>query len=248
MAAAASGPRRAAPEWDEQIRWRLARGEETALGELYDRFAPLVHGLAGCILDDRKAAQQLTREVFAQLWEHPESFDPAQGSLRSWLGALTRRRALDRLRLLHTDDHELQERAGAARTQYVVESLPDPLRETLAVTYFDGRTYQETAARLGISEQDAKQRIRLGLQLLAGALGRGEGAEIGADWSPDGDAAGYERGDSRGGGAAGSAVARERAGRTEPARPDAGRTGADPACPARAHAERRRTDAAGAST
>ncbi|WP_063838252.1 sigma-70 family RNA polymerase sigma factor [Saccharothrix sp. ST-888] len=246
MAAAASSPRRTAPEWDEQIRWRLARGEETALGELYDRFAPLVHGLAGCILEDRKAAQQLTREVFAHLWEHPESFDPAQGSLRSWLGALTRRRALDRLRLLHTDDRELQARAGAARTQYVVESLPDPLRETLAVTYFDGRTYQETALRLGISEQDAKQRIRLGLQLLAGALGRddGEGAsegdseETGAGRSADGSS----------GGVPGSAVARERAGRTEPVGPDAGRTGAEPACPVRAHAERRRTDAAGAST
>ncbi|MDH6126202.1 sigma-70 family RNA polymerase sigma factor [Kitasatospora sp. GP82] len=177
MAAAQPTPSRAAPSWDEQIRWRLARGEETALGELYDRFGPLVHGLAGCILDDRSAAQQLTREVFAHLWEHPDAFDPAQGSLRSWLGALTRRRALDRLRLMHTDGRELRARATAARVQYVVESLPDPLRESLAVTYFDGRTYQETARRLGISEQDAKHRIRLGLELLAGELCEEETAE-----------------------------------------------------------------------
>ena len=86
------------PRWDEQLQRRLARGEETALGELYDRLSPMVHGLAGRILTDQAAADQLTREIFAQVWEHPEDFDPAQGSLRSWLGALTHRRAVERLR------------------------------------------------------------------------------------------------------------------------------------------------------
>jgi RNA polymerase sigma-70 factor (ECF subfamily) len=267
MAAAASGPRRAAPStarraapgdarsggpsWDELIQWRLARGEETALGELYDRFAPLVHGLAGCILDDRAAAQQLTREVFAHLWEHPGSFDPAQGSLRSWLGALTRRRALDRLRALHTDDRELRARAGAARAQSAVESLPDPLRETLAVTYFDGRTYQETALRLGISEQDAKQRIRLGLQLLAGRLGDesdDEGPEDGGGEN-GGDVAvrpsgGYPSPDPAGGGhrEAGSAAAPGCAHRTDTAHRDERRTDTGLAHPARAHPALGRTE------
>jgi RNA polymerase sigma-70 factor, ECF subfamily len=163
------------PSWDEQIHWRLARGEETALAELYDRLAPLVHGLAGRILTDQTAAEQLTREVFGQLWEHPESFDPRQGSLRAWLGSLTRRRALDRLRLDHTDDRELRARAGAARAQYVVDSLPDPLRGTIALAWFEGRSYQETARQLGISEQAAKQRLRLALQLLATELADEEG-------------------------------------------------------------------------
>ncbi|MBV6698577.1 sigma-70 family RNA polymerase sigma factor [Kitasatospora aureofaciens] len=167
------------PRWDEQLQRRLARGEETALGELYDQLAPMVHGLAGRILADQAAAAQLTREIFVHVWEHPEAFDPAQGSLRSWLGALTHRRAVDRLRLrraaeLHAPDgpaeDEIREVATAARMQYVVDSLPQSLRETIAVTYYDGRTYQETARRLGISEQAAKQRMRLGLELLATEL------------------------------------------------------------------------------
>ncbi|MFJ6135956.1 sigma factor [Kitasatospora sp. NPDC092286] len=87
-----------APRWDEQLQRRLARGEETALGELYDQLAPMVHGLAGRILADQTATDRLTREMFAHLWEHPEDFDPAQDTLRSWLGALTHRRAVDRLR------------------------------------------------------------------------------------------------------------------------------------------------------
>ncbi|MER8100029.1 sigma-70 family RNA polymerase sigma factor [Kitasatospora sp. NPDC094016] len=180
-----------APRWDEQLQRRLARGEETALGEIYDQLAPMVHGLAGRILADQAAAAQLTREIFAHVWEHPEDFDPAQGSLRSWLGALTHRRAVDRLRARRAAERvpggpgsgldgpggsegaaeaEIRAVATAARMQYVVDSLPQPLRETIAVTYYDGRTYQETARLLGISEQAAKQRMRLGLELLATEL------------------------------------------------------------------------------
>ncbi|MER6299153.1 sigma-70 family RNA polymerase sigma factor [Kitasatospora sp. NPDC001539] len=186
------------PRWDEQLRWRLARGEETALGELYDQLAPMVHGLAGRILADQGSAAQLTREVFAHVWEHPEDFDPAQGSLRSWLGALTHRRAVERLRARRAaewtrgggagaSEEEIRAVATAARVQYVVDSLPGPLRETIAVTYYDGRTYQETARLLGISEQAAKQRMRLGLELLATELAD-EAADEAAD-GPTGEAA-----------------------------------------------------------
>ncbi len=52
----------------------------------------------------------------------------------------------------------------------MVSALPEPLRETITESYYDGRTYQETARRLGISEQAAKQRMRLGLALLATEL------------------------------------------------------------------------------
>ncbi|MFF1793255.1 sigma-70 family RNA polymerase sigma factor [Kitasatospora sp. NPDC058263] len=178
-----------APRWDEQLQRRLARGEETALGELYDQLAPMVHGLAGRILADQAAATQLTREIFAHVWEHPEAFDPAQGSLRSWLGALTHSRAVDRLRVRRAAEaplgvegadgtgapggpveEEIRAVATAARVQYVVDSLPQSLRETIEVSYYDGRTYQETARRLGITEQTAKQRMRLGLELLATEL------------------------------------------------------------------------------
>ncbi|MFJ1703497.1 sigma factor [Kitasatospora sp. NPDC088346] len=167
------------PSWDEQIRWRLLRGEESALGELYDRFAPLVHGLAGLILDDLDAAEQLTREVFAQLWQHPAAYDPARGSLRAWLGTLTQRRAVERLRSQRGDDPEVEARATAARVQYMVAALPEPLRETIAVGWYDGLRYPETARRLGITEQAAKHRMRLGLQLISSALAGQDGPDAG---------------------------------------------------------------------
>ncbi|GAA1220213.1 sigma-70 family RNA polymerase sigma factor [Kitasatospora nipponensis] len=159
-----------APDWDQQMRSRLARGEESALGELYDRLSPLVHGLAGQILADEQAAAQLTREVFGHLWEHPEEFDPAERSLRSWVGELTHRGAVERLRRAALSPREIRERVAAAQVQFVVAALPPALREPLETTWFDRRTYQETARQLGISEQAARHRLRLGLQLLASEL------------------------------------------------------------------------------
>ncbi len=60
------------PRWDRKMQQRLARGEAAALGEMYDRFASLVHNLAHRVLDDERAADSVTREVFARVWEHPE--------------------------------------------------------------------------------------------------------------------------------------------------------------------------------
>ncbi|MEZ0065137.1 RNA polymerase sigma-70 factor (ECF subfamily) [Streptacidiphilus sp. MAP12-20] len=175
--------------WDRQIQRRLARGEESALGELYDQFAPLVHGLAHRVLADQAAAEQITRDVFTHVWEHADSFDPGQGSMRSWIGTLTHRRAVERLRREHalaagdgaeaaegapleppSVEEEVLAAATAARVQYVVASLPQALRETLLLTYFGGRTYGQAAKELGITPATAKHRMRLGLQLLATAL------------------------------------------------------------------------------
>ncbi|SEK21396.1 sigma-70 family RNA polymerase sigma factor [Streptacidiphilus jiangxiensis] len=173
--------------WDRQIQRRLARGEESALGELYDQFAPLVHGLANRVLADQAAAEEITQDVFAHVWEHPESFDPAQGSMRSWIGTLTHRRSVERLRRdaaagaadgegegaplePSSVEEEVLAAATAARVQYVVSSLPQALRETLLLTYFGGRTYRQAAKELGIAPATAKHRMRLGLQLLASAL------------------------------------------------------------------------------
>ncbi|MFI2791453.1 sigma factor, partial [Kitasatospora sp. NPDC018614] len=88
----------APPRWDSGMQQRLARGEAAALGELYDRFASLVHGLAHRVLGDEHAADAITREVFAHVWQHPDAYDPQQGPLRTWVATLTHRLAVQRLR------------------------------------------------------------------------------------------------------------------------------------------------------
>ncbi|WP_327369171.1 RNA polymerase sigma factor [Streptomyces sp. NBC_01217] len=168
----------APPRWDRKMQQRLARGEAAALGELYDRFASLVHSQAHRMLDDETAADLVTREVFAHVWENPDAYDPKQGSMRSWVARLTHRQSVRRLR---EDDGtgegtgaaELEERVrratAAARADYIVASMPAPLRDALELAYIQRRDYRQTAADLGVTEDEARRRLRLGLQLLSTA-------------------------------------------------------------------------------
>ncbi|MER6628247.1 sigma-70 family RNA polymerase sigma factor [Streptomyces sp. NPDC000987] len=173
------------PRWDRRMQQRLAHGEAAALGELYDRFACLVHGLAHRVLGDEGAA--VTRDVFVHVWEHPGDYDPRQGPLRGWLATLTHRLAVRRLRATGTDapaddagppddaapagelERRVRHASVAARADYIVQSMPAPLRSALELAYFQRRDYRQTAADLGVTEDEARRRLRLGLQLLSTA-------------------------------------------------------------------------------
>ncbi|MER5182886.1 sigma-70 family RNA polymerase sigma factor [Streptomyces sp. NPDC002896] len=174
------------PRWDRRMQQRLARGEAAALGELYDRFASLVHGLAHRVLGDEEDADRITREVFVHVWENPEAFDPKQGPLRSWVATLTHRLAVQRLRQTEaaalardgsgtTEDLERKVRraSAAARADYIVTNMPAPLRAALELAYFQRRDYRQAAADLGVTEDEARRRLRLGLQLLSTAHDNG---------------------------------------------------------------------------
>jgi RNA polymerase sigma-70 factor (ECF subfamily) len=182
----------APPRWDRKMQQRLARGEAAALGELYDRHASLVHGLAHRVLGDEQAADALTRDVFAHVWEHPDSYDPRQGPLRTWLADLTHRMAVRRLRASETTalaraghgtaedlERKVREASVAARADWIVQSMPAPLRAALELAYFQRRDYRQTAADLGVTEDEARRRLRLGLQLLATAHDVAPGAPPG---------------------------------------------------------------------
>lgn len=170
------------PRWDRRMQQRLTRGEAAALGELYDRFATLVHSLAHRVLADDEAADRATRDVFGYLWENPGDFDPRQGSMRSWVARVTNRIAVERLRRTGaaalargaagtTEELEARVRRASAeaRADYIRTSMPAPLRQALELAYFERRNYRQTAADLGVTEDEARRRLRLGLQLLSTA-------------------------------------------------------------------------------
>jgi RNA polymerase sigma-70 factor (ECF subfamily) len=172
----------APPRWDRKMQQRLSRGEAAALGEFYDRFASLVHGLAHRVLGDERAADGITREVFAHVWENPDAYDPKQGPMRSWVAALTHRLAVQRLRTTETAalarggqgsteelERKVRSASVAARADYIVTSMPAPLRAALELAYFQRRDYRQAAADLGVTEDEARRRLRLGLQLLSTA-------------------------------------------------------------------------------
>ncbi|MEU6575525.1 sigma-70 family RNA polymerase sigma factor [Streptomyces sp. NPDC046805] len=179
----------APPPWDRKMQQRLARGEAAALGEFYDRFASLVHNLAQRVLGDEHAADGVTREVFAHVWEHPDAYDPRQGPLRTWVAMLTNRLAVQRLRDTETAalahggssagtpgqapveelERKVRHASIAARADWIVHSMPAPLRAALELAYFQRRDYRQTATDLGVTEDEARRRLRLGLQLLSTA-------------------------------------------------------------------------------
>ena len=168
------------PHWDRSMRERLRRGEAAALAELYDRFATLAYRIAQRVLDDEEATAQVTREVFARIWEAPEDFDPDGGTLRSWIADQTHRVAVDRLRRPGgpadgqdpaggTLEAQVRAASTAARADYIVTAMPAPLREALYLTRFQRQDYRQMAERLGITRDEARRRLRLGLQLLSSA-------------------------------------------------------------------------------
>src|SRR3954454_24574612 len=84
--------------WEREVRERVVAGDDAALAEIYEQYASFVYGLGGRVTGDRRAAEDVSQEVFVAFWERPAAFDPTRGSLRTWLGTLTHRRAGERMR------------------------------------------------------------------------------------------------------------------------------------------------------
>jgi RNA polymerase sigma factor (sigma-70 family) len=173
--------------WEHDVKARLVARDPGALAEMYDQFGSFVFGLASRVIRDRRAAEDVTQDVFLSLWERPEAFDPERGHLRTFLGTVAHRRAIDFVRR-----EEARRRRNVRDAQTVlpipdvdelaiaivtaehvraeVERLPADQREAIELAYFAGRTYRQVADELGIPEGTAKSRMRLGLRRIADAL------------------------------------------------------------------------------
>jgi RNA polymerase sigma-70 factor (ECF subfamily) len=168
---------------------RIAAGDDRALAEAYDLVAAAVHAAAARVLGSTCAAQDVVQDVFVDLWCHPERYDEARGSLRTYLSVCARHRALDLLRsdLRRVVREERSERlvpvqrepspsdrVTAAETSSAVrdavQQLPPDQRQVVELAYFKGLTYRDVARVTGISEGTAKSRVRLAFAKLQAVL------------------------------------------------------------------------------
>lgn len=166
-----------------------ARGDEAAFGALYDAIAATVHGVVLRVVRDPAIAQEVTQEVFVELWRLAPRFEPARGSASGWAATIAHRRAVDRVR--SEQARRRREDADAARrpvpyddvTEAVedlddrslvrasLEALTAHQREAVSLAYYGGHTYKEVAVLLDVPEGTVKTRIRDGLIKLRDQFG-----------------------------------------------------------------------------
>jgi RNA polymerase sigma-70 factor (ECF subfamily) len=163
---------------------RLAGGDEHALARLYDITNRIIYGLALRILGDSSSSEDVTMEVYLQVWRTAGSYDPERGSVLSWLIMSMRSRAIDCLRSRKARRADFEENVDdvadlsdsgpspemasveGARSRIVRQALaqlsPDQ-REAIELAYFSGLSHTEVAVHADLPLGTVKTRIRLGM-------------------------------------------------------------------------------------
>jgi RNA polymerase sigma-70 factor (ECF subfamily) len=162
--------------WAEYIR-RCGQGDETALGNLYDESKSLVYGVGMRVLNDKADAEEVTLDVYTQVWRSAKDYDGSRGSPSAWLVLLARSRAIDRIRArasrsrleapLEGDfraaegaEETMWMREERARIRKALEKLGPEQRRLVELAFFSGFTHSELAARLNLPLGTVKTRIR----------------------------------------------------------------------------------------
>jgi RNA polymerase sigma-70 factor (ECF subfamily) len=170
---------------DVELVGAIAAGDRTALAGLYDRYAPILLGLAMRIVRDRREAEDLLHDVFLEVWRSARDYDLTRGRVRTWLVVRMRSRALDVLKSARVSrrggDPEVLERMVAEpepgespdrqRVRSVLAELTAEQRQVLELAYFDGLSCSEIAAHLAIPIGTVKSRLAAGLGRLRQLLG-----------------------------------------------------------------------------
>lgn len=184
---------------DRWVSWisQMARGDESALASFYDATRRLVYGLAFRILGDTGAAQEVTLDVYLQVWRQANRFDSARGRVSAWLLVMARSRALDKLRVRpqESSQHETLEALAEvwsdapgpeelaaisqllAHVRLTLKTLSEKQRQAIELAYFGGLSQNEIALQLNQPIGTIKTRIHNGLVKLRELLQPHEG-----DW------------------------------------------------------------------
>ena len=172
---------------------RAGTGDHAAFAEVYRQLAPVVYGIVLKVVRDPAMSEEVTQEVFVELWRLAPRYDGERGSPRTWAATVAHRRAVDRVRseqsLRNREEAESRradrqqgdivdevvdgvvDRLDRTRVAAALDQLTDPQREAITLAYFGGHTYREVAVLLGVPEGTIKTRIRDGLIKLRDLMG-----------------------------------------------------------------------------
>jgi RNA polymerase sigma-70 factor, ECF subfamily len=170
---------------------RTAQKDQTALAQLYDRYAQVLYGVAFASLQSAEESEEVVLDVFAQVWKTAYRYDPTKGRVDTWLFVITRSRILDRLRRRQRSVKATAVLTRAAKVQSMqqltavdtepflehreqmlaaLQQLPPKQRQVIELAYYQGLSQSEIASHLGVSIGTVKTRVRLGLNKLKTAV------------------------------------------------------------------------------
>lgn len=175
---------------DEQLMAAVARGDQAAFGELYDRVGGTVHGVIRKVVRDPAQSEEVTQEVMVEVWRTAVRFDSDKGSVRTWILTMAHRRAIDRVRseqssrdrterVGHRDQvrafdevaEEVEVRFEHDQVREALSTLTELQREAVELAYYQGYTYREVSELLDTPLGTIKTRMRDGLIRLRDAMG-----------------------------------------------------------------------------
>lgn len=178
------------PASQEELLGRVAQGDEGAFGELYDRMAPRVLGLVRRLLVDPSQSEEVTQEIFLEIWQTATRYEAQRGGASTWILTMAHRRAVDRIRSsqasrdrdikigirdLAVAYDEVSETVGVRieheRVEKAMSRLTELQRQAISLAYYGGLSQSEVAERLQIPLGTVKTRLRDGMIRLRDELG-----------------------------------------------------------------------------
>jgi len=167
---------------------RVARGDHAAFAEVYDRVAAPVFGTVRSVVRDPSLSEEVTQEVFVEVWRAASRFDACKGSPMAWMATIAHRRAVDRVRseqraaerdrrsastMIAYDDvaETVEDNLDRERVRRCLGALTELQREAVTLAYYGGYTYREVAGLLGVPAGTVNTRMRDGLIRLRDCLG-----------------------------------------------------------------------------
>ena len=168
----------------------VAKGDQAAFEAVYDRVAAPVFGTVRSVVRDPSLSEEVTQEVFVEVWRAASRFDAGKGSPMAWVATIAHRRAVDRVRseqraaernrraassLIAYDDvaETVEDKLDRERVRRCLRTLTDLQREAVTLAYYGGYTYREVANLLRVPAGTVNTRMRDGLIRLRDCLGVG---------------------------------------------------------------------------
>jgi RNA polymerase sigma-70 factor, ECF subfamily len=174
----------------EGLLGRVAKGDQRAFEQVFERMAAPVYGIVRRVLRDPAQSEEIAQEVMLEIWRQAARFSVERGSALSWVMTIAHRRAVDRVRAEtaasartaralwqdnRTDYDQVAEqvevRLEQERVRRCLETLTELQRESVDLAYYGGYTYREVGELLGVALGTVKTRLRDGLIRMRDCLG-----------------------------------------------------------------------------